>query len=110
MDSRGKGEIRPPASGDSASHVVRWFAHAAPQRIALEVAGEQVDFAQLNRDVDRLAARLLEHAAAIAGAAPAPAAPAGTQGGAPAGAGEEAHVAAQLTAADAQLSQPAVVL
>lgn len=55
-------EVRPPASGDTASDVVRWFAHSAPRRVALEVAGEQIDFATLNRDVNRLAARLLEDA------------------------------------------------
>ena len=58
--------IRPPASGDSASQVVRWFAHTTPERIALEVAGERIDFAQLNGDIDRLAARLLADADARA--------------------------------------------
>ena len=57
-------EIRPPASGDTASDVVRWFAHSAPQRVALELGGVQLDFATLNRDVNRLAARLLEDAPA----------------------------------------------
>jgi acyl-coenzyme A synthetase/AMP-(fatty) acid ligase/thioesterase domain-containing protein/acyl carrier protein len=56
-------EIRPPAPGDTASRVVRWFAESQPGRVALEIDGEQVDFAVLNLDVDRLAQRLLDDAA-----------------------------------------------
>jgi acyl-coenzyme A synthetase/AMP-(fatty) acid ligase/thioesterase domain-containing protein/acyl carrier protein len=60
-------EPRPPAPGDTASCVVRWFAESQPERVALEVGGERVAFAQLNRDVDRLAQRLLDDAPRGAG-------------------------------------------
>jgi acyl-coenzyme A synthetase/AMP-(fatty) acid ligase/thioesterase domain-containing protein/acyl carrier protein len=80
---------RPPAPGDTASRVVRWFAESQPERIALEVGGEQVAFAQLNRDVDRLAQRLLDDA---------------PQGAQPAGVSD-----VSVTASEIELGRPAVV-
>jgi acyl-coenzyme A synthetase/AMP-(fatty) acid ligase/thioesterase domain-containing protein/acyl carrier protein len=106
--------IRPPVSGDSASRVVRWFAHTTPERVALEVAGEHIDFATLNHDVDRLAARLLADAQSRAVVLPDPARDAASGDAARLTAGQaqedSARMAAQLTAADARLGQPAVVL